>query len=137
MSRALRFGARLRLSFWGDCVLTTAHLMNRLPSSVIKNKTPYEVMFHKACNYRELRSFGCLAMAYNPNRDKDKFKARAVPCLCLGYPATQEGYKLESWLDKKQYVSRDVKFYEHVFPMLNNTYKNLMNLVPINCPHKL
>ena len=134
MSRALRFGAGLPLSYWGDCVLIAAHLINRLPSSVINNRTPYEMMFHKVCNYHELRSFGCLAMAYNPDREKDKFKARVVPCLFLGYPATQKGYKLESLIDKRQFVSRDVKFYEHVFPLKNNTYKNIVNPIPIDLP---
>lgn len=32
-------------------------------------------------------------MASNPNVVSDKFKARGVPCVFIGYPQTQKGYK--------------------------------------------
>ncbi|KAK9673127.1 hypothetical protein RND81_12G148200 [Saponaria officinalis] len=94
ISRALRFHSGLPLSYWGDCVMTAAYLINRIPSSVIKNKTPYEVIHKKSAKYEELKVFGCLAMVYNPDRSKDKFQPRSVRCLFLGYPAHQNGYKV-------------------------------------------
>ncbi|GJV12683.1 retrovirus-related pol polyprotein from transposon TNT 1-94 [Tanacetum coccineum] len=42
-ARALRFEANLPTRFWGECVLTAAYVINRMPSDVIGNKTPYEV----------------------------------------------------------------------------------------------
>ena len=47
MSRALRMQACLPLSYWGDCVLTAVHIINRLPSVAIKNMTPYERLMGK------------------------------------------------------------------------------------------
>ncbi|GJW36425.1 putative RNA-directed DNA polymerase [Tanacetum coccineum] len=41
-ARALRFEANLPTRFWGECVLTAAYVINRMPSDVIGNKTPYE-----------------------------------------------------------------------------------------------
>ncbi|KAK9681574.1 hypothetical protein RND81_10G012100 [Saponaria officinalis] len=83
MRRALRFHSGLTLEYWGDCVLTAAHLINRIPSSVNKNQTPYEVIYGKAAYYGELKVFGCLVMAYNPDRSKDKFQPRGVPRVFL------------------------------------------------------
>jgi len=34
----------------------------------------------------------------------------------LGYLATQKGYKLLNLMTNKTFVSRDVIFYEHIFP---------------------
>ena len=45
--RALHLQSNLPLQFWGDCVPTTVHLINRLSSPHLHNKTPYELLFHK------------------------------------------------------------------------------------------
>ena len=33
-ARAIQFQANLSLKFWGECILTTAHLINRTPSNL-------------------------------------------------------------------------------------------------------
>ena len=47
ISKALQFQYNLPIHFWGECVLTTAYLINRLPSPLLGNKTPFELLFHK------------------------------------------------------------------------------------------
>jgi len=84
ISRALRFQAALPLHFWGDCVLAAAHIINRLPSHVLNNKTPFEMLFQESPTYDHLRTFGCFAMASNPSRMHDKFDSKGVPCVFFG-----------------------------------------------------
>ncbi|KAL8121683.1 hypothetical protein AgCh_018423 [Apium graveolens] len=107
MARALRFQAALPLQFWEDCVLVATHITNRLPTPLLKNKTPYELLYKKEPNYGYMRSFGCLAFAHNPGREKDKFKAKGTPCIFIGYSAKQKGYKLQNLLTGTSFVSRD------------------------------
>jgi len=47
IARALRFQAALPIHFWGDCVMTATHIINRLPTPVLRHKTPYEVLLNK------------------------------------------------------------------------------------------
>jgi len=54
-------------------------------------------------------------MASNPIRNHDKFAPRGIPCLFLGYPSHQKGYKLMNLLTKQYFVSRDVQLCEHIF----------------------
>ncbi|GKG40885.1 retrovirus-related pol polyprotein from transposon TNT 1-94, partial [Tanacetum coccineum] len=111
-ARALRFHSKLPLKFWGDCVTTATYLINRLPSSVIRNVTPYEVLLKKKTTYENLKVFGCLALVSNPSRTADKFNHRGVPCVFLGYPSNQKGYKFYNLMTHSSFVSRDVVFHE-------------------------
>lgn len=51
MARSLRFHAGLPLHLWGDCALTATFIINRVPSDVLKGKTPYEVLHGKKPDY--------------------------------------------------------------------------------------
>lgn len=39
--------AKLPLKLWGHYVLHACYLINRLPTPMLKGKTPYEVLFNK------------------------------------------------------------------------------------------
>lgn len=127
MARCLRIQAGLPKCYWGDCVLTSAYLTNRLPTVTLHNKTPYEALHHKKPSYSSLKPFGCLALAYNPSRDNDKMNPRGIPFL--GYPACQKGYKLLNLFTKQTFVSRDIKWFEHTFPY-TLTHTQLNHLIP-------
>ena len=58
-SIALIHQASLPLHFWIDAVATATFLINRMPSSIIANKSPYEVLFHAIPDYSFFRVFGC------------------------------------------------------------------------------
>ncbi|XP_015162805.1 uncharacterized protein [Solanum tuberosum] len=115
-ARALRFQATLPLKFWGECVLTSVYLIKRLPSHILKGKSPFGVLFQTSPSLAHLRVFGCLAFATEV-KTVDKFSSRAIPSVFLGYATLQKGYKLFSLHTKEFLVSRDVVFKEEIFPL--------------------
>lgn len=86
VARSLLFQSDIPIQFWGEAILNVAHLINRTPSSALKGKTPYEVIYGTIPTYDHLRVFGCLAFAHNQKRDGDKFSARSRRCAFVGYP---------------------------------------------------
>ncbi|GJV23749.1 ribonuclease H-like domain-containing protein [Tanacetum coccineum] len=95
--------------------LTVVDDYTRLPSSVLNGKTPFELVFNKKLVLKHLRVFGCLCYATILNLH-DKLSSRAEKCVLVGYAYFKKGYKLYS-LERKQFIySRDVRFFEKVFP---------------------
>lgn len=136
MARCLRFQAGLPNTFWGECIPTASYIINRLPTPILQNKTPFQALYNKPPNYSLLKTFGCLTFAYNPQHTSDKFNPRGVPCIFIGYPPHQKGYKILNLLTNQTFVSRDVKCYKHVFPY-KLSKQNLSQLIPSSPDHTL
>jgi hypothetical protein len=78
-ARALRFEANLPKRFWGECVLTTAYIINRLPSQAIQNQIPYEIVFNQKPDYNVMKIFGYLVFFRNTDTRGYKFEERGRP----------------------------------------------------------
>jgi len=79
-----------------------------------------------------MKVFGCLAFTTPSFRESDKFQPRGIPCVFLGYSASQKGYKLLSLVDHKIRVSRDVIFEENIFPFHKDSAQAYMQPTPVS-----
>ena len=127
VGRALRFQANLPISFWGECILAAVYIINRTPTPLLGNKTPFEMLYNTPPNFNTLRVFGCLCFAHNKKTRGDKFASRSRKCIFVGYPATKKGWKVYDMETGEIFVSRDVKFYENEFPFTTNVDTSLCN----------
>ncbi|RVX06582.1 Retrovirus-related Pol polyprotein from transposon TNT 1-94 [Vitis vinifera] len=116
-TRSFMFQKNVPKSFWGEAVLTTAHLINRLPSRILGFKSPMDILstfypnLHTTNNLVP-RIFGCVAFVHVHNQNKGKLDPRALKCVFVGYSSTQKGYKCYHPPSKRYSVSVDVTFHE-------------------------
>lgn len=105
-------------------MLTVVHIINRLPYTILENKTPFEKLYGKTPSYEHLKVFGYLCFTSTLAHNRSNFDPRFVPCVFLGYPFGVKGYKLLDLATKKIFISRDVLFHETVFPFISSSYSS-------------
>ncbi|GAB2288160.1 hypothetical protein Dimus_037980 [Dionaea muscipula] len=100
--------ASLPLTFWSFAFSTAAYLINRLPSSILQNRSPFELLFHAIPNYSSLRVFGCLCCPWLRPYAQHKLDQRSRPYLFLGYSNEHHSYICFDPHDTKIHYSRHV-----------------------------
>lgn len=134
VARILLFQAKLPVKFRGESVLTATYLINRTPSSVLQNKTPYELIYGSAPSYDNLCTFGALCYARRIARNKDKFWDRIIKCIFIGYPVGQKGWLVYDLETERSFVSLDVIFYESQFLFMETTEHSPSDPVQLPLP---
>jgi transposase InsO family protein len=108
--------ASMPLKFWDEAFLTAVFLINRLPSRVINNETPFFHIHSKHPDYSFQKTFGCACWPNMRPYNSRKLELRSKKCVFLGYSHKHKGYKCLDPSIGRVYISRDVIFDEHVFP---------------------
>ncbi|KAJ0100995.1 hypothetical protein Patl1_04241 [Pistacia atlantica] len=103
------------------------NLINRQPTPLLNNKSPFENLFNQPPNYLKLRQFGCLCFPLTRPYNTHKLQPKASPCIFLGYSQTQSAYRCMDLQTKKIYLSRHVLFHEKQKPFSSSLAAPLEN----------
>ena len=103
--------------------MTSCHVLNRV-SNKDKEKTPYKEWSRRKPSLSYFRTWGCLAKVNVPIPKKRKLGPKTVDCVFLGYAQRSICYRFLVVKSKipDMHVdtileSRDVTFFENMFPM--------------------
>ncbi|XP_072077825.1 uncharacterized protein [Arachis hypogaea] len=132
VARALLFHSHVPKCFWHYAVQHSVHLINRLPSTYLQHKTPYEALFNAKPDLTSLKVFGCLVFATTLSAGRRKLDPRARKCIFLGYQSGTKGSILFDLKTKELFISRNTEFYEHHFP-----FKQVTSDLPSMHQHSL
>lgn len=93
------------------------HLINRLLTSTLSHKIPYELFYQKNFTYGYLRTFGSFLKPFASH----KLKPKSIPCIFWGYPPNHKGYWCIDITSRKVYLNPHVVFHETHFSFLTLT----------------
>jgi hypothetical protein len=101
--------------------MQAVHIMNRLPSPMLSQKSRYELVFNSKPDLQELKVFGCLAYASTLTNSHSKLDPRALKCILVGFQSGTKGYILYDLLTCHFLISRNVIFHENIFPLVSDS----------------
>ncbi|GJV75784.1 zinc finger, CCHC-type containing protein [Tanacetum coccineum] len=119
--------------FWGEAMLTTFYLLNKVPNK--RNKTtPYELWTKRKPNMNYLKVWGCRAVKRLPDPKLKTFGDRGIDCIFIGYDEHSMAFKFYV-IKPNEFVlinfiieSRDAIFYENRFSCIPSpSQRSLIN----------
>ncbi|GFZ02718.1 hypothetical protein Acr_15g0013260 [Actinidia rufa] len=97
-----------------EAALTAVYTINRTPSLVTDNISPYEKLYSTTPNYALLRVFGSAYFVLLQPHKRNKLEPRSRLCCFLGYGIEHKGYRYYDPISKRLRISRHVEFWEDV-----------------------
>jgi transposase InsO family protein len=98
--------------FWGEAVTTAVFVLNRAPTTSLKNQTPHEAWYGTKPAVHFFRIFGCVGHVKNTGGHLRKLDDRSTPMVFIGYEPGSKAYRLYNPVADRVVVSRDVVFEE-------------------------
>lgn len=111
MGLTLLAQASMPMKYWWDAFYTSTYIINRLPTPVLNNLSPWEKAYNLSLDYTFLKVFGCACFPFLRPYQTHKFQLHSTKCVFLGYSEHHKGYKCLS-SSGRLYISRSVVFNE-------------------------
>jgi len=111
--------------YWNHAFSTAVYLINWLPTTTVKGRSPFEVLFGNRPSYDHLRIFGCACFPALAPFGRGKLDFKSIECVFLGYSQHYKGYQCLDPLSGKIYLSRHVLFDETHYPLAQLSSKEL------------
>jgi len=90
-----------------------------MPTSILRNKSPFETLFHQPPHYGFLCTFRCLYFPFLRPYNAHKLDYRSTPYVFLGYSSCHLGYHYLDLSSDRIYISRHIRFHEIPFYFLS------------------
>ncbi|KAI3507180.1 hypothetical protein L1887_22027 [Cichorium endivia] len=113
---AMLFTAHVSPDYWVHAFSSAVYVISRLPSTVLKNQSPFELLFNSPPSYAHFRPFGCRVYPYLRDYAANKLSPRSLPCVFLGYCSRYKGFKCLEPSTSRIYITRHARFDESCFP---------------------
>lgn len=120
IARALIFQANVPKYFWSYAVNDVVYIINRVPNPILKNKSPYFMLFKEEPDLHTLKVFDTLTYASTLQTHITKLDSRGRKCIFLSFKQGVKGVILLDISNHDIFISRNVIHYEHIFPYAPN-----------------
>lgn len=125
------FHAHVPASYWVDAFISAVYIINRIPTKVLQDHSPYELLYSMIPNYTNMRTFGCLVYPYLRDYSAHKLAPCSIPCIFIGYNNQYKGYKCLDPTTSRVYITRHARFDEATFPFFRTAAQNAISTLEL------
>jgi hypothetical protein len=115
------------LKFWEDAFVTACYLINHMPTTTLRKKSHFEVLFKTPPDYKFFKVFDSACWPNLRPYNANKLQPRSAQCVFLGYSLLHKGYKCLHLPMGRVYFSSDIIFQEEVFPFTQAAVQSSSN----------
>ncbi|KAJ9539426.1 hypothetical protein OSB04_032159 [Centaurea solstitialis] len=116
MTRALLIESQVPQVYWPEALATATYLLNRLPTKILKLKTPLETLeeYTKIPPVLTLEPnvFGCTTFVHIPKSHRNKLDPCAEKCVFVGYGVNRKGYRCYNPETRHMFTTMNCHFLE-------------------------
>ncbi|KAJ9557137.1 hypothetical protein OSB04_011751 [Centaurea solstitialis] len=124
------FHAHIPTGYWIDAFSSVAYIINRLPSKILDDKSPFELLYSRVPSYDNFKTFGCQVFPYLRDYSANKLAPRSIPCIFIGYSSQYKGFCCLDPATSRIYITRHARFNETFFPFAGGN-----SLTPLTSLH--
>jgi len=110
------------LRFWNYAFETLVYIINRMPTLVLDNRSPFDCLLQRSSDYDFLRTFECLCFSFLRPYHNNKLDFCSSQYVFVGYSSSHLGYHYLDIISQRIYISRHVYFHEQVFSFDKSEY---------------
>ncbi|KAD4179873.1 hypothetical protein E3N88_28464 [Mikania micrantha] len=111
-TRSILNAMKMPQEFWAEVVRHSIYVLNRLPTKILKDQTPYEALKGNKPRVDHLKVFGCVGFVKTPSQLTRKLDDRSTTMVNLGIEPGTKAYRMYDVEGRRLVVSRDVVFIE-------------------------
>ena len=131
MARTLLHSSGLPLNMWEAAVRHAVWIHNRVTTRDEDIKSPHQLFWGTIPDIQHLHPFSCLAYALIQKETNLKpFEPRAKPCIFFGISPKHDAWLLLDLKTRHEFVSRDVSFFDNVYPLRQQQQTLKLNPIP-------
>ena len=112
--------AKVPKKLWTEAVMTACYIRNRLPTTSLHGKTPYEAWSGNVPSVSHIRKFGCLVYRHIPKKTRRKLDNKAMKGILVGYVSESGMYRVYHPQKDSIAVSRDLLIFEDKIDAMAN-----------------
>ncbi|KAJ9546279.1 hypothetical protein OSB04_018822 [Centaurea solstitialis] len=124
---AMLFHSKVPMRYWFSAFTAAVFTINRLPTKILSNLSPYEILFGKAPNYHLFHPYGCRVFPCLKDYMQHKFVPRSRACIFIGYNSHHKGFVCLDESNFQIYINRHAKFDELHFPYVKESTAQLIS----------